>query len=170
MDWFKRAKELMVVADAMENETPAAQAQMAALDEVLGLGYDYHKQFPDKVRGVTLEQVQQMAHQRLRECVVTTVLHAAGRIWSISSRACSDCYTSIPPKWDLSAAKGDDACMCGRRGEISPMFQVSLGSRHGSSPLPSGRCADCKSNLAWVPKGWRHSARVANPGRAASCL
>lgn len=71
MDWFKRSKELMVVADAMENETPAAQAQMAALDEVLGLGYDYHKQFPDKVRGVTLEQVQQMAHQRLRECVVT---------------------------------------------------------------------------------------------------
>ena len=71
MDWFKRSKELMVVADAMENETPAAQAQMAALDEVLGLGYDYHKQFPDKVRGVTLEQVEQMAHQRLRECVVT---------------------------------------------------------------------------------------------------
>jgi zinc protease len=71
MDWFKRSKELMVVADAMENETPAAQAQMAALDEVLGLGYDYHKQFPDKVRSVTLEQVQQMAHQRLRECVVT---------------------------------------------------------------------------------------------------
>lgn len=71
MDWFKRSKELMVVADAMENETPAAQAQMAALDEVLGMGYDYHKQFPDKIRAVTLEQVQQVAHQRVRECVVT---------------------------------------------------------------------------------------------------
>lgn len=71
MDWFKRSKELMVVADAMENETPAAQAQMAALDEVLGLGYDYHKQFPDRVRAVTLEQVQKMAHQRLKDCVVT---------------------------------------------------------------------------------------------------
>lgn len=71
MDWFKRSKELMVVADAMENETPAAQAQMAALDEVLGLGYDYHKQFPDRVRAVTLEQIQQLAHRRLRECVVT---------------------------------------------------------------------------------------------------
>lgn len=71
MDWFKRSKELMVVADAMENETPAAQAQMAALDEVLGLGFDYHKQFPDKVRAVTLDQVRELAHQRLRECVVT---------------------------------------------------------------------------------------------------
>ncbi|HSU65484.1 MAG TPA: pitrilysin family protein, partial [Tepidisphaeraceae bacterium] len=71
MDWFKRSKELMVVADAMENETPNAQAQLAAVDEVLGLGYDYHKQFPDAVRAVTLEQVQKTARQRLRNCIVT---------------------------------------------------------------------------------------------------
>jgi zinc protease len=71
MDWFKRSKELMVVADAMENETPSAQAQLAAVDEVLGLGYDYHNQFADHVREVTLPQVQQLARQRLRECVVT---------------------------------------------------------------------------------------------------
>ena len=71
MDWFKRAKELMIVADAMENETPAAQAQLAAVDEVLGLGYDYHAHFADNVRAVTLEQVQQTARQRLRDCIVT---------------------------------------------------------------------------------------------------
>lgn len=71
MDWFKRSKELMVVADAMENETPTAQAQLAAVDEVLGLGYDYHKQFPGSVRAVTLDQVRQAAHQRLRDCIVT---------------------------------------------------------------------------------------------------
>jgi zinc protease len=71
MDWFKRAKELMIVADAMENETPAAQAQLAAVDEVLGLGYDYHSQFADHVRAVTLGQVQEMARRRLAECIVT---------------------------------------------------------------------------------------------------
>jgi zinc protease len=71
MDWFKRSKELMVVADAMENETPTAQAQLAAVDEVLGLGYDFHKAFPDRVRAVTLDQVRQAAHQRLRDCIVT---------------------------------------------------------------------------------------------------
>ena len=71
MDWFKRSKELMVVADAMENETPNAQAEQAAVNEALGLGYDYHSQFADHVREVTLQQVQQMAHQRLRECIVT---------------------------------------------------------------------------------------------------
>jgi zinc protease len=71
MDWFKRSKELIVVADAMENETPAAQAQMAAVDEVLGLGYDYHTQFADQVRAVTLGQVQDVARRRLRQCIVT---------------------------------------------------------------------------------------------------
>ncbi|HEY2584748.1 MAG TPA: pitrilysin family protein [Tepidisphaeraceae bacterium] len=71
MDWFKRSKELMIVADAMENETPTAQAQLAAVDEVLGLGYEYHKQFPAGWRAVTLDQVRQVAHQRLRDCVVT---------------------------------------------------------------------------------------------------
>jgi predicted Zn-dependent peptidase len=71
LDWFKRAKELMIVADAMENETPAAQARMAAVDEVLGLGYDYHRQFADQVRAVALPQVQDVARHRLAECIVT---------------------------------------------------------------------------------------------------
>ena len=44
-DWFKRSKELIVVADAMENETPAQQAEQAALDELYGLGYDWHHGF-----------------------------------------------------------------------------------------------------------------------------
>jgi zinc protease len=71
MDWLKRAKELMIVADAMENETPAAQAQLAAVDEVLGLGYDYHSQFADHVRAVPLPHVQETARHRLAECIVT---------------------------------------------------------------------------------------------------
>ncbi|HXE55567.1 MAG TPA: pitrilysin family protein [Tepidisphaeraceae bacterium] len=71
MAWYKRAKELMIVADAMENETPSAQAQIAAVDEVLGLGYDYHRQFADQVRQVQLSQVQSVSRQRLQECVVT---------------------------------------------------------------------------------------------------
>jgi predicted Zn-dependent peptidase len=69
--WFGRAKDLVLVADAMEHETPAAQAQLAAVDEALGLGYAYHEQFADHIRAVTLPQVQQVARQRLRECLVT---------------------------------------------------------------------------------------------------
>jgi len=69
--WFGRAKDLILVADAMEHETPAAQAQVSAVDEVLGLGYAWHEQFADHVKAVTLPQVQQVARQRLRECLVT---------------------------------------------------------------------------------------------------
>jgi zinc protease len=69
--WFTRSKELIVLADAMDNETPAAQAETAALDELFGLGYDYHNQFADQIRSVTLPQVQALARQRLNSCLVT---------------------------------------------------------------------------------------------------
>lgn len=69
--WFDRSKELITVADAMENETPSAQAALAALDELYGLGYAYHDQFDQKIRGVTMQQVQELAQSRLRDCIVT---------------------------------------------------------------------------------------------------
>ena len=43
--WFQRSQQLITTSDAMENETPAEQAQQAALDELIGLGYAYHEQF-----------------------------------------------------------------------------------------------------------------------------
>jgi zinc protease len=69
--WFDRAKELITVADAMENETPGAQASLAAVDELYGLGYAYHDQFQEKIRTVTMPQVQELARHRLRTCIVT---------------------------------------------------------------------------------------------------
>jgi len=69
--WFDRSKELITVADAMENETPSAQAALAALDELYGLGYAYHDQFDQKIRGVTMQQVQELAQARLRDCIIT---------------------------------------------------------------------------------------------------
>ena len=59
--WYKRAKELIVVADAMEHETPAAQASSAALDEIYGLGYKWHDQFADKIKEVQMSRVQGLA-------------------------------------------------------------------------------------------------------------
>ena len=70
-DWFNRSKEMIVTADAMDHETPAQQAATAALDELYGLGYEYHNQFDDKIRAVTMQQVQELARKRLRACVVT---------------------------------------------------------------------------------------------------
>jgi zinc protease len=70
-EWFGRSKELAVVTDAMDTETPAQQAQRAAVDELNGLGYDYAKQFPTKIRGVTLDDVRRAARGRLTHAVVT---------------------------------------------------------------------------------------------------
>jgi zinc protease len=70
-DWFKRSKLLITTADALDNETPAAQASSAALDELFGLGFDYHTKFAPEINGVTLDQIRTIAGARLRDCVVT---------------------------------------------------------------------------------------------------
>jgi len=70
-DWFNRSKQLIVTGDAINNETPAAQATQAALDELYGLGYDYHARFPDRINAVTLDDVRRLAASRLTKCVVT---------------------------------------------------------------------------------------------------
>ena len=70
-DWFARAKELIVTSDALDMETAAEQAETAALDELLGLGHDFHDQFARRIEGATVEDVRRIARVLLRECVVT---------------------------------------------------------------------------------------------------
>lgn len=71
VDWFNRSKQLLLTDEAMSKETVAEQATSAALDELWGLGYDYSKGLPQRVNAVTLDQIQAIARQRLRRCVVT---------------------------------------------------------------------------------------------------
>ena len=70
-DWFARSKQMIVIGDAMETETAESQASAAVEDELLGLGYDDHNRFADKINAVTIGQVGQVARTRLRDCVVT---------------------------------------------------------------------------------------------------
>jgi zinc protease len=70
-DWFRRSKELVVVSDAMDNQTPAEQAARAAIDELSGLGYDYHAKFADRIKAVDLSAVRDAGRARLGRCVVT---------------------------------------------------------------------------------------------------
>ena len=69
--WFPRSKQLAVTTDAMDTETPAEQASTAALDELYGLGYDYHDHFGERINEVTLDQVRGIAKERLVKCIVT---------------------------------------------------------------------------------------------------
>ena len=85
-DWFARSGNLITTGDALEHETPDAQAQRVALDELFGLGYEFHQQFAHQINAVTLDDIRAFARQRLRDCVVTictpdpqSVSIAAGR-------------------------------------------------------------------------------------------
>jgi zinc protease len=71
LDWFDRSKQLIITGDAIDQQTPEDQATTAALDEVYGLGYDFHAQFVERIKSVTIEQVRQVAREHLSECVVT---------------------------------------------------------------------------------------------------
>ena len=70
-DWFDRSKLLITTSDAMDHETPDAELSTAALDELFGLGYDYHAKFAESINAVTLDQVRAIAASRLQKCVVT---------------------------------------------------------------------------------------------------
>jgi zinc protease len=70
-DWFSRCKDMITTAEALETETPAEQASVAATDELFGLGYGYHAGFADRINAVALPKVQELARRRLSRCVVT---------------------------------------------------------------------------------------------------
>jgi len=70
-DWFGRSKELITTSESLDRETPAQQASIAALDELYGLGYDYHDHFNERIEAVKLDQVRAVAAKRLSKCVVT---------------------------------------------------------------------------------------------------
>jgi zinc protease len=70
-EWFERSKQLITTSDAMDNETPAEQATTAALDELYGLGYDFHDRFADDINIVQLDDIRKIAGTKLRRCVVT---------------------------------------------------------------------------------------------------
>jgi zinc protease len=94
VDWFERSKKLITTAEALHNQTAAQQAQTAALDELFGLGYDYHDHFNDRINAVRITDVQQVARLRLNECIVTvTTDHPE----LVKTKEGVRTYTKFPP-------------------------------------------------------------------------
>ena len=69
---FHTAIEQIVALHAQENVTIAEQARTAAIDEILGLGYDYDKKFDDQIRAVTKSDVVRVAEKYLTKSVLVT--------------------------------------------------------------------------------------------------
>jgi len=68
--WFSRARKLIVTSDALDHETPAAQADTAALDYLFGCGADYHGSFAAGIAGVAPEDVRRLAARFLNRCTI----------------------------------------------------------------------------------------------------
>jgi zinc protease len=92
--WFGRAQNLVATADAMDHETAAQQAAEAALDELYGLGYDYHAKFAERIKAVTIDQVRQVAKTRLRNCVIAV---STDKPELVKAKAGTREYKSFPP-------------------------------------------------------------------------
>ncbi len=69
---FASAQKMVVAMHAQENTTIGAQAQLAALNELYGLGLDYDKSFDARVRAVTLADVVRAANKYLNHSVLVT--------------------------------------------------------------------------------------------------
>jgi len=75
-----RAKTIIDTTKTLQLQSNADRAMQAALDELYGLGYDYTRQYLERVRSVTLEQVHAMAQKYLTVPVVTVVTPAPDQV------------------------------------------------------------------------------------------
>jgi predicted Zn-dependent peptidase len=69
-DEFTTAKDLIIAADALDKQTNADLASQACLDELYGLGYDFHQDHARRIDVVTVDQVQRVARQYLTQPIV----------------------------------------------------------------------------------------------------
>ncbi len=56
-----RARESVVISDALGNQSPRSRALRATYDELYGMGFDYHDAFAERIRAVTAEDVLRIA-------------------------------------------------------------------------------------------------------------
>jgi zinc protease len=74
---FKVAQQMIVALHAEENTTIAEQARLAALDELYGLGYDYDRQFDQRIEAVKLDDVIGVARKYLNDYLQVTTSPSA---------------------------------------------------------------------------------------------
>ena len=71
---LEAAKNMCITMHEMGLETTAAQANSAALNEVLGLGYDWDRRYPEQIRKVQAEDVLRVARKLFRHHLLVSAL------------------------------------------------------------------------------------------------
>ena len=71
---LEQAKETMLVGQKLGRQTLESQAASAALNEVLGLGWEYGDRYPDLVGAVTAEQIRDLARGLFAHTLIARTL------------------------------------------------------------------------------------------------
>ncbi len=71
---LEQAKETMLVGLKLGRQTLSGQASDAALNEVLGLGWNYSQRYPDLVEAVTADQVRDLARRLFTNTLIAKTL------------------------------------------------------------------------------------------------
>jgi zinc protease len=71
-DEFRTAVQLVLALHAQENTTIGEQAMQAALDELYGLGYEYHRTFDARIEAVQLQDLTNVAQKYFGNHVLVT--------------------------------------------------------------------------------------------------
>ena len=69
-----KAKESLLVEIKLGRETLERQASDSALNEVMGLGWDYSRRYPDLVKAVTANQVKDLASRLFTNTLIARTL------------------------------------------------------------------------------------------------
>lgn len=69
---FALAKQKLIASHAMQNVTPQSQAFQAAVDELLGLGYEHDRTYDERIGKVTVADVQTVVQQYFQRAIVAT--------------------------------------------------------------------------------------------------
>ena len=70
-DELELAKKLIITSETLDDQTNAAQASSAAMNELYGLGYDFDEKFRERVKKVTIEDTKAAARKYFRHFVLT---------------------------------------------------------------------------------------------------
>ena len=71
-DELELAKQKLIAAHSMQNVTPQAQAFQAAVDELLGLGYDHDRTYDERISQVTSEDVRDVVRKHFQRALIAT--------------------------------------------------------------------------------------------------
>jgi zinc protease len=71
---LENVKDMMITLHQLQLESLDAQAQSAALNEVLGLGWDYDKKYVELIKGVGAKDIQQLARRLFAQTLIARTL------------------------------------------------------------------------------------------------